>query len=517
MFQITVWSLPPLLAILVGVGTFLQIRGKSRVPGKQPLLALLTAVIIWAAAQLISATVTELSLKLLTWRFAYVGIVLAPVMWFVFAMSYTQRQMRLSRTAINGTLIIPFITLCLVMTNGWHHAVWTDARLIHANGYVGMVVEHGPWFYVHALYSYCLLIGATSILAYALSETTSQNKPIIAVISAPLVVGAANLFYLSSWNPSPWLDLTTLGFAAAALIMNRCVLHYGLLDSLPVLRERVVEQLRDGVTVVNHQGNIIDINGSALKLFRTQRDQLQGKNICDFVQTVELKDLLGRPNKMRVGVTIDDKAFDISSSELDESDPESNVVLVFRDITELRNTENELRDARDKLGHLAHTDSLTGLHNRRFFMRRLNEETERVRRHGSSLSVLLFDLDHFKRVNDTHGHDAGDRILQAVASASNDVKRLTDVAARVGGEEFALLLPETGMDGALRMAKRLRQAVENIRMQNQRDKGISVTASIGVANIHQLSSDLDNVLKQADEALYKAKNLGRNRVCFATH
>jgi len=190
---------------------------------------------------------------------------------------------------------------------------------------------------------------------------------------------------------------------------------------------------------------------------------------------------------------------------------------VFRDITELRNTENELRDARDKLGHLAHTDSLTGLHNRRFFMRRLNEETERVRRHGSSLSVLLFDLDHFKRVNDTHGHDAGDRILQAVASASNDVKRLTDVAARVGGEEFALLLPETGMDGALRMAKRLRQAVENIRMQNQRDKGISVTASIGVANIHQLSSDLDNVLKQADEALYKAKNLGRNRVCFATH
>ena len=514
MFQITIWSVPPLLAILVGVGTYLHIREMSRVPGQKPLLTLLAAVIFWAAAQLTESLVTGLQLKILVWSFAYVGIVLAPVMWFMFAMSYSRRQMRLSRAMVNGILVLPLITICLVMTNNQHHWVWSQVTLANADGYVGMVVEHGTWFYVHAAYSYCLLVSATSILAYAVAETTGQHKPVAAVIFAPLMVGAANAFYLSPWNPSPWFDLTTLGFAVGAMILNNGVLRYGVFDSLPVVRERVVEQLRDGVAVVDHQGYIVDINSSALALFQTKHEGIKGKNVCDFVTTVELEDLLGRPNRKTLGVTIRAQAYDISASVLDQSDPQSNVVLVFRDITELRNTEHELRSTRDKLDHLAHTDSLTALHNRRYFMQRLQEEVERVRRHGSQMSVLLFDLDHFKRVNDSFGHDAGDRILQAVARAARKVKRITDVAARVGGEEFALLLPETDLEGAMRVARRLRETIERIRSSHPKDNKLSVTTSVGVATITQSSRDPEDILKQADEALYLAKGLGRNRVCF---
>ena len=204
MLQITIWSVPPLLAILVGVGSYLHIREMARVPGQQALLALLAAVIFWAAAQFIGSLVTDLQLKIQVWSFAYVGIVLAPVMWFMFAMSYSRRQMRLSRHLVNGILVLPLITICLVITNDQHHWVWSHVTLANADGYVGMVVEHGAWFYVHAAHSYCLLISATSILAYAVAETTSQHKPVAAVIFAPLVVGAANAFYLSPWNPSPW-------------------------------------------------------------------------------------------------------------------------------------------------------------------------------------------------------------------------------------------------------------------------------------------------------------------------
>jgi diguanylate cyclase (GGDEF)-like protein len=214
-------------------------------------------------------------------------------------------------------------------------------------------------------------------------------------------------------------------------------------------------------------------------------------------------------------VTIRNRAYDVSPSPLDLTDSNSDVVLVFRDITVRRETERSLSAVKEEMVRLAHTDSLTGLHNRRFFMQRLDEEIERVRRHGGSLSVLIFDLDHFKKVNDTHGHDMGDHVLKSVADASMDIKRITDVAARVGGEEFALLLPETNQDGAMKLAHRLRAAIEAVSTPRTDRSSVEITASVGVATVSQSSKDVENVLRHADEALYKAKHLGRNTVCYA--
>jgi len=121
---------------------------------------------------------------------------------------------------------------------------------------------------------------------------------------------------------------------------------------------------------------------------------------------------------------------------------------------------------------MAHTDALTGLYNRRIFMQRLEEEIERVKRHNSTLSVLLFDLDHFKKVNDTYGHDVGDAVLQTVATTTSDVKRVTDVAARLGGEEFGVLLPETDQEGAVQVANRLRQSIEDDRINHGENRDI---------------------------------------------
>jgi diguanylate cyclase (GGDEF)-like protein len=514
MFQITIWSVPPLLAVLVGVGTYLRIRDKKRVPGMHALLALLAAVLFWSAAQFVGSLFTDLAIKILTWKFAYFGIVLAPVSWFIFAMSYTRRQMRMSRLALNSILLIPLITVALAMTNEWHQLIWAKVVLTSSQGYVGMAVEHGIWFYVHTAYSYALIIIATSILAYAIGQATGQLKPVLSVIFAPLIVCLINLFYLSPWNPSPWFDLTTIGFAAAAMILDNGVLRYGVLDSIPVVRDRVVEMLRDGVAVVNHRGTIIDINSSALALFHIHREKISGTNICDFVTTVQLTDLVGRRDKS-LEVTLRNRAYDVSSSQLDLTDSDSDVVLVFRDITTRRETERTLRDVKEEMIRLAHTDSLTGLHNRRFFMQRLEEEIERVRRHGSSLSVLVFDLDHFKKVNDTYGHDMGDNVLKSVADASMEVKRITDVAARIGGEEFALLLPETDQRGAMKMAHRLRASIEAVSTRRSDATSVEVTASVGVATVKQTSSDVENILRHADDALYKAKHLGRNKVCYA--
>jgi len=517
MFQITIWSIPPLLAALVGVGAYLRVRKMKRVPGMQALLALLAAVLFWSGAQFIGSVSTLTSIKVLAAQLSYFGIVITPVAWLSFAVSYTRRQMKLPRIALNLICVVPLITIVLVMTNDWHQLIWSDIDFVLEQGVFGMITHHGAWFYVHATYSYGLLLVATTILAWSIGHTTGAWKPVVAVVAAPLMVALANLFYLSSLNPAPWFDMTTLGFAAAAMILDGGVLRYGVLETIPVVRDRVVEQLRDGVIVINYNGMIVDINDSALQTLKASRAELSDKTITDFVESLSLKEITSFEDSdhQSLEITLRDRAYDVSASSLDDTNPDADLVLVLRDVTDRRKTEQDLRQAQEELVRLAHTDYLTGLHNRRFFMQRLAEEIERVRRHGSRLSVLLFDLDYFKQVNDVCGHYTGDEILKSVADVSMDVKRITDITARIGGEEFALLLPETDQTGAVQMAQRLRQAIANIHHPRTEKRKISVTASIGVATVGALTQDLENVLNHADEALYKAKHSGRNAVCCA--
>ncbi|MEQ9004259.1 MAG: GGDEF domain-containing protein, partial [Pseudomonadales bacterium] len=187
-------------------------------------------------------------------------------------------------------------------------------------------------------------------------------------------------------------------------------------------------------------------------------------------------------------------------------------VLVLRDITERLEAEGALRQVKQEMERLAHTDALTGLHNRRYFLRRMNEESERVKRHGHALSVLLLDLDHFKEINDTHGHDAGDRMLEQIARVIEASKRDSDVAARLGGEEFALLLPETSVDGALRLAERLRVLIADTTISTVAAASVGLTTSIGVATVSPSTPSAAALLQRADRALYEAKRAGRNAV-----
>ena len=164
-----------------------------------------------------------------------------------------------------------------------------------------------------------------------------------------------------------------------------------------------------------------------------------------------------------------------------------------------------------ELTRLATTDSLTALANRRHFIERGNAELERAARYRLPLSILLLDIDHFKQVNDSFGHPAGDRLLQAVAQACQSSARHVDLAGRLGGEEFALLMPETGAIAAHLAAERLRRAIAAIAPAQS---GVlrPVTASFGIATCSAGDSSLDSLLARADAALYRAKNGGRNRV-----
>lgn len=165
----------------------------------------------------------------------------------------------------------------------------------------------------------------------------------------------------------------------------------------------------------------------------------------------------------------------------------------------------------EKLSRDVNTDFLTQVNNRAAFDRRLSEEFARYKRYGHIFSIILMDLDHFKEINDTYGHLAGDRILRAVASLLNDEKRASDFLARYGGEEFALILPGIDLNSALIVADKLRTKVENTTFRYE-NYSIHLSLSAGVTEISLEDQTPTDVLKRVDDATYEAKNKGRNQV-----
>ena len=191
------------------------------------------------------------------------------------------------------------------------------------------------------------------------------------------------------------------------------------------------------------------------------------------------------------------------------------LVCVTIDITERKIAQAALLASEKELLVLATTDALTKLPNRRHFLARLTEEFARVRRFGNlRCSVLVLDLDRFKRINDTYGHAMGDAVLQHFAQLLRKTFRKFEMAARVGGEEFAVILPGSDLAAARKSAERLRAIVAKTPLV-QDGKTISVTVSIGAAIMVPSDSEADQTLVRADEALYRAKQNGRNQVAMA--
>ena len=199
----------------------------------------------------------------------------------------------------------------------------------------------------------------------------------------------------------------------------------------------------------------------------------------------------------------------------DRRTPSGQIVGLRTDITELKHREEEAELAKKAAEKLARTDALTGLNNRRAFFEQAGAVDAQARRYSHPYVFAMIDIDHFKSINDTWGHKTGDVVLKAVSDAVAGTLRETDILGRIGGEEFAVMLPETVLDEGRLLAERVRSKVEETVVQAM-GNAIDVTASIGVAAFTGLDANLDEVLSNADKALYQAKDSGRNAVVCHT-
>lgn len=180
-----------------------------------------------------------------------------------------------------------------------------------------------------------------------------------------------------------------------------------------------------------------------------------------------------------------------------------NIYIYIKDITKLKHIEKELLQQ-------ASTDALTSIYNRRYFLKSAELECIRGKRYKYPISILALDIDYFKSINDSYGHLAGDQALIAFSKCCSQLLRENDLFARIGGEEFSILLPHTDSNTAKKIAARILKAIENIKVPYENDI-ISFTTSIGIAQSSERHSELQTIMKFSDEALYKAKSSGRNR------
>lgn len=190
------------------------------------------------------------------------------------------------------------------------------------------------------------------------------------------------------------------------------------------------------------------------------------------------------------------------------------VCLIIYDVTNVAVNKLQLEAANAQLQSLAIHDGLTGLLNRRHWESCLEHEFARHSRYGTPVSLILFDIDHFKQFNDTHGHRAGDEVIRQVAEVTRQLVRDTDLAGRYGGEEFGVVLPDTTLAGAARFAERLRAGIEQLQITHE-GRTLSCTVSLGVACTHDETAGYNGLIEEADQALYHSKSKGRNRTSLS--
>ena len=283
------------------------------------------------------------------------------------------------------------------------------------------------------------------------------------------------------------------------------------------------ESSRDAVMILDRLG-YIDCNPATLHIFGcTERDEFIDKHPSDFSPPHQPS---GLDSRTAISLHIEEayekgsRSFEWIHCRLNGEEFPAEVMFstvtmgretviqaLVRDITRKKTMENELI-------RLASTDPLTGADNRRSFLEKAHHEMLHSRRYDRPLSFLMIDVDHFKRINDTHGHHIGDQMLKALVATCKDTLRGTDLFGRVGGEEFAVLLPETDIGQAVGTAQRLQRDLSDTRIQTESGP-VSVTVSIGLAVLEETDESLEQLMTRADTALYQAKDTGRNRLVRA--
>jgi diguanylate cyclase (GGDEF)-like protein len=453
---------------------------------------------------------------MLAWnKVQYIGISFIPFFWILLCARYSGRDRWLRRPVLAILFALSLATLLFNASNSLHHLFYRSVGINVSSPFPVIVLEKGIWYWVHIAYANIVLLIGNLFLVLVWRKSPRPYRLQSAVLVAGSVIPWIGFcVYIIGLSPYG-LDTTPLAMTLAGPILAWGLFRYRILDLVPVAHDSVFASMRDGTIVLDIRNRIVDFNPAAAKILPRLSSMSIGLTIEDAVgKRPELESLLQAESCDEASIRVDEgDALRFYQARLSPITNRRRApigrVLVLSDATEQVLLMRRLQD-------LATTDELTGAYNRRHFLEVGKAEIARAWRYGHPISIIILDVDHFKRVNDTWGHEAGDHVLREACRVLKSALRSVDILGRHGGEEFAILLLETPPAQAVGVAERLRALVAEQRMKVAGDAEVSLTVSIGLAGATRGSEeDIDLLIRRADAAMYKAKEAGRNCVRVA--
>jgi diguanylate cyclase (GGDEF)-like protein/PAS domain S-box-containing protein len=516
-------------ALISLIASFIAWRRST--PGSLTLSLLLLCMAIWSGFYATRWLDISLAAKAFWFNLMYIGVAALPTLFLLFVLAFTHNESRFTRRNLLLLSIQPVASILLQWTNKYHHLFYLSSKTFQEQDLMMVDFIRGPWYFTNVAYSY-VIIGVAFLI---LSQVALRSSPLFLNQYRLIMIGSvlpwAGSIY-SEFNFSEWhgLDLAPLIFGLSGIIFVFAILRTHFMQVVPIARGHLIENMSDGVLVLDAQSRIVDLNPAMENFIEGKTSSYMGCNAFEvFHPWMEKTDVFLGEMERRTELKVPkdpSRYVDLRVTPLyDREQLLSGRLMVFRDITERKQVEKRLRYVNDKLqGQLieigilqsklreqAIRDPLTNLFNRRYLEETLDRELSRAARENYPVCIIMIDLDHFKRINDTYGHEAGDLVLKAIADTLSEQSRRGDFACRYGGEEFVVAMPNISMETAYERAEFLRQSLNSLSVPYEY-YNLSVTISMGIACYPENGQTREAILRAADQAMYAAKEAGRDHI-----
>jgi len=445
-------------------------------------------------------------------RFQHLGIWVVTPAWLLFSLCMTGKEKFITPRRIAVLSIISAFFFMSALTLGRGNLFHLNPRINTTDTFSTFIYDRGLIAWLGLVYISICLAGSTILFSFKMFRAAPAFRKQAAIfLMGSLIPWIGMIVYVLGLTPYN-LDASPISMILSGLILSFGFLRLRLFDIVPLARDVIFESMNDGVLVIDTHNQIIDFNPHLLEMLPGIPSTPVGFSALDALAAYPaLLEMIKDSTFQSVEFSVDiaDSVYHYRSTPSllrDWRKKEAGKIIVIHDYTQMKQLLEQLEE-------LATRDSLTEIYNRRHFNKLAAEELYRLQRYGGLMSLIMMDIDYFKRINDTYGHAAGDAALRAVVKVCEEALRQSDIMARYGGEEFIFLLPQTDSTAALNTAHRLLTAIQNLHIEYEGHSFV-VEASFGVASVVSPSNiHLDEILYCVDKALYKAKKSGRNQVC----
>lgn len=524
----TQWlSVSLMVAMLASLALVLQTWRLPAFPGRNSFVLLLLAVAWWTFSAAMEHGSEQPETKVWWAEMAWLAIASTPGCWALFIWNYIHGRYRPAPRAFYFALLLVAASVWgLALTNDSHHLIYATTIPVGVQPFMSINYFHGPLYFTLAAIYYPLMLLCEMVIFHGIIHSSPVYRAhYIGFAISSLLPWFFNVSYFAGIFQIVPFDLTPFSFAIMNIIFYWMISRQQLFDLLPIAHSRLLDAIPDPVLVLDGDMRIAECNPAARHLAGGQA--LVGQTLDVFP---ELREGLNHATDPVLGcheIAIGDppRYFDIGEVSLPYAGRHVGRLVLLRDISHRKETEIRLHAAmtelqrqlqsnlllQQKLREESIRDILTGLHNRRFLDELGPVLLAEADRSEAPLAAVMIDIDHFKRLNDGFGHQAGDTVLRAFGAFLRQNLRQSDAVFRMGGEEFLVLLPHTQDHQALARMDAWRSAVMALTFLHD---GLSLTATVsaGLAMYPADADTLFELLHRADLALYQAKVGGRNRV-----